>query len=86
MQKEHSKYSPQSLFFMEPNKILKCNRDLPFVWNLVLAHNSGSQTPQGHIVHQIDRIEWVYCHKYRRAVTNTVWLIQVSAMIQQELY
>jgi hypothetical protein len=76
----------RSLFFMEPNESLKCNRDLPLIRNLVLADSSGSQTSQCDIVHQMDSVERIHCHKYRRAVTNTVWLIQVSTMIQQQLY
>lgn len=73
-------------FFMELNESLKCNWNLPLIRYLVLADSSGSQTSQCDVVHQMDSIERIHCHKYCRTVTNTVWLIQVSTMIQQQLY
>jgi hypothetical protein len=75
-----------ALHFMELDKRFQCGRDLPSVRNLVFADGSGCQTPQCHIVHQMDIIERIHCHKYCRAIASTVWLIQVSTMIQQQLY
>jgi len=75
-----------ALLFMELDKSFQCGRDLPLVRNLVFADSSGCQTPQCYIVHKMDIIEWIHCHKYCRAITSTVWLIQVSTMIQQQLH